>query len=55
MDYFRKNKKDAAGEKGTDELLYIDLPILKEAKMRWENVAMSWIDYKKAYDTILQT
>ena len=36
---FRRNKKNAAGRRGTrgtDDLLYIDLQILKEIKTRWK-------------------
>ena len=34
---------------GTEVLLYIDQHILNESKMRWKNLAMARIDYKKAY------
>ena len=43
------------GTRGTRELLYIGQHILKEIKMRWKNVAMTWIDYKKAYDMTSQS
>ena len=33
----------------------IDNYILKESKTRQKNVAMTWIDYKNAYDMALQT
>ena len=38
------------GSRGTTELLYIDQHILNEGKTRRKNLAMAWIDYKKAYD-----
>ena len=34
------------------ELLYIDQQILNESKTRRKNLAMAWIDYKKAYDMV---
>ena len=42
------------GSRGIAELLYIDQHILNESKTRWKNLAMAWIDYKKAYDMVLQ-
>ena len=41
------------GSRGTAELLYIDQHILNESKNRRKNLAMAWIDYKKAYDMVL--
>ena len=38
------------GSRGTEELLYIDQHILNESKPRQKNLAMAWIEYKKAYD-----
>ena len=43
------NRKDAA------ELLYIDQHILNESKTRQKNLAMAWIDNKKAYDMVPQS
>ena len=43
------------GSRGTAELLYIDKHILDESKTRWKNLAMAWIDYKKAYDMVLHS
>ena len=43
------------GSRGTAELLYVDQHILNESKNRWKNLAMAWIDYKKAYDTVPQS
>ena len=34
--------------------IYIDTLTLKEAKTRRINLAMIWIDYKKAYDMVSQ-
>ena len=41
--------------RGTEELLYIDQQILNKSKMRWKNLAMAWIDNKKAYDMVPQS
>ena len=44
--------------RGTREIndpLYIDQHTLKEAKMKQKNVAMTWTNNKKTYDTVLQT
>ena len=38
--------------KGTDDLLFIDKMILREVRMRKKNLAVAWIDYKKAYDMV---
>ena len=43
------------GSRGTAELLYIDQHIVNESKTRRKNVAMAWIDYKKAYDMVPQS
>ena len=43
------------GSRSTAELLYKDQHILNESKTRRENLAMSWFDYKKAYDMVLQS
>ena len=40
------------GSRGTAELLYIDQHILNESKTRRKNLAMAWIDYKKAYNMV---
>ena len=42
------------GSRGTAELLFIDQHILNESKTRRKNLAMAWIDYKKAYDMVPQ-
>ena len=41
--------------RGIAELLYIDQHILNESKTRRKNLAMDWIDYKKAYDMLPQS
>ena len=38
--------------RGTHDQLFIDKRIMKEVKERKKNVAMAWVDYKKAYDMI---
>ena len=37
------------GSRGTNDLLYTDRAVIKEVKSRNNNLAMAWIDYKKAY------
>ena len=32
----------------TNDLLYVDRAVIKEVKSRNKNLAMAWIDYKKA-------
>ena len=40
------------GSRRTNDLLYIDRAVIKEVKSRNKNLAMAWIDYKKAYDMV---
>nr|XP_054749778.1 uncharacterized protein LOC129255450 [Lytechinus pictus] len=40
------------GSRGTKEQLCIDKGIMKDSKKRKRNLAMAWIDYKKAYDMV---
>ena len=40
------------GSRGANDLLYIDRAVIKEFKSRNKNLAMAWIDYKKAYDMV---
>ena len=40
------------GSRGTKNLLYIDRAVTQEVKSRNKNLAMSWIEYKKAYDMV---
>ena len=37
---------------GTNDLLYIDRAAIKYIKSRKKNLAMAWIDYKKAYNMV---
>ena len=46
---YQKNRK---GSRETNDLLYIDRTVIKEVKSRNKNLAMGWIDYKKAYDMV---
>ena len=50
-----EQKRCRKGSRGTAELLYIDQHILNESKTRLKNLAMAWIDYKKAYDMVPQS
>ena len=43
------------GSRGTNDLLYIDRAVMKEVKSRNKNLAMAWIDYKKADDMVLNS
>ncbi len=38
--------------RGTKDQLLIDKTILKDCRKRHTNLAMAWIDYKKAYDFV---
>ena len=40
------------GSRETNDLLYIDRAVIKEVKSRNKNLAVGWIDYKKAYDMV---
>ena len=37
---------------GTNDLLYINRAVIREVKSRVKNLAMAWIDCKKAYDMV---
>ena len=50
-----EQKRCRKGSRGTGELLYIDQHILNDIRTRLKNLAMAQIDYKKAYDMVLQT
>ena len=53
---FAEEKKGCCkGSRGTAELHYIDQHILNERKTRRKNLALAWIDNKKAYDIVPQT
>ena len=47
-----KQKGCRKGTRGTNYLLYIDRAIIKEVKCRNKNLAIAWIDHKKAYDMV---
>ena len=47
-----EQKECRKGSRGTNDLLYIDKAVIKEVKSRNKNLAMAWIDYKKAYDMV---
>ena len=36
----------------TNDLIYIDRAVIREVKSRKKNLAVAWIDYKKAYDMV---
>ena len=42
-------RKDSRGPHNS---LYIDMAVITEVKSRNKNLAMAWIDYKKAYDMV---
>ena len=43
------------GSRRTTDLLYLDRTVIKEVKSRNKNLAMTWIDFKKAYDIVSQS
>ena len=47
-----EQKECRKNSQGTKDQLYIDKMVLKEVKSRKKNIAMGWIDYKKAYDVV---
>ena len=38
--------------RGTNELFYVDRAVIREVKSRKNNLAMAWIEYKKAYGMV---
>ena len=40
------------GSPGTKDQLLIDKTVLRDCKMKHTNLAIAWIDYKKAYDMV---
>ena len=40
------------GSPGTKDQLLIDKTVLRDCKRKHTNLAMAWIDYKKAYDMV---
>ena len=49
---WQTNKKDVKKCRGTKHQLLIDKSIMKDSKRRHTNLAMAWIDYRKAYDMV---
>ena len=47
-----EQKECRKGFRGTNDLLYIDRAVIKEVKSRNKNLAMAWIDYRKAHDMV---
>ena len=47
-----EQKGSRKGCKGFLDLLHIDKKIMKEVKQRKKNIAMCWLDYRKAYDLV---
>ena len=50
-----EQKRYCKRTRGTEEILYIDQHILNESKTRQKNLAMTCIDYKRAYDMVPQS
>ena len=40
------------GSRATNDLLYFDRAVNKEVKFKNKNLAIAWIDYKKAYNMV---
>ena len=40
------------GSRGTNDVLYFDMAVIKEVKSRKNSLAMAWIDYKKTCDMV---
>ena len=51
MHIYQKSRKSECS-RGTNDLLYIDRAVIKGFESRNKNLAMAWIDYKKAYDMV---
>ena len=47
-----KQKGYKRKSRGTKDQLLIDKTILKDCRKRRTNLAMAWIDYRKAYDFV---
>ena len=47
-----KQKGCRRKSRGTKDQLLIDKAILKDCKRRKTNLAMAWVDYRKAYDFV---
>ena len=48
----QEQKGGVRGSRGTKDQLLIDKMVLKNCKRRKTNLAMAWIDYKKAFDMV---
>ena len=48
----QKQKGCRKSSRGTNDLLYTDRAAIKGVKSRNKNLAMAWINYKKAYDMV---
>ena len=44
-----EQKRCRKGSRETNHSLYIDRAVIKEVKARNKNLAVAWLDYKKAY------
>ena len=52
-EYMHKAQRGmGGGSRGSKHQLLIDQSVAKDARSRRTNLAMSWIDYKKAYDSV---
>ena len=49
---YREQKGAHPGARGTKDQLAIDRTITEDSKKRRTNLAMAWIDYQKAYDSV---
>ena len=47
-----EQKRCSKSSRRTNDLLYIDMAIMKKVKFRNKNLAMASIDYKKTYDMV---
>ena len=56
LDQFHLLQKEQKGwrrtSRGTNDLLYIDKVTIREVQSKKDNLAMTWRDYKKAYDMV---
>ena len=52
LDQEKLSPEEQKGSRGTNDVLYIDRTVIREVKSRNKNLAMAWIDYKKAYDMV---
>ena len=47
-----EQKECRKGSRGANDLLHIDRAVIQAVKCRNKNLAMAWIDYKKAYNMV---